>query len=103
MAIIPLEQKVTITTSQGLDSWGQPILGTSTTYDCRIVEMKNLVNNNNGQEDVPSLKIFLDGIVKISFNDLISYTNSLNETITAKPTQVKYINDFGIQMTVVMI
>jgi hypothetical protein len=90
MALIPLRQAVTITKSTGsYDGWGQPLSGASITLKARVTETTAVVQTQTGEEAVASLRITLDKLADVSYDDVITYTNELDVTVERKPLRIE--------------
>jgi hypothetical protein len=89
MAFIPLKQTVTITKSGGLDGWGLPISGTSIALKARVTEETRVVTNQAGEEAVASLRVILDKLADISYDDTLTYTDENGVTVSRKPLRIE--------------
>lgn len=95
MALIPLNQKITITKNNGTDSWGKPIPGTPFIYDCRYEEGTQKVIDNNGNEVLSSATVYMEGLIDVNYADKISFTNELLTTINNYPLSIKILRSFS--------
>ncbi|OME86920.1 hypothetical protein BK120_08330 [Paenibacillus sp. FSL A5-0031] len=88
MPIIPMKQTITVTKAGKLDGWAAPTPGEEITYKARVTEETNVVTNKLGEEAVAKLRITLDKLADISYDDVITYTNELDVTVTKKPLSI---------------
>lgn len=89
MPIIPMKQTITVTKAGELDGWAAPTPGEEITYKARVTEETNVVTNDLGKEAVAKLRITLDKLADISYDDVITYTNELDVTVTKKPLSIE--------------
>ena len=97
MPIIPLKQKITVKRvktvndpiSDMYDGWGQPIPGDEITLDARVTEETKVVTNQAGEEAVTSLRIILDKLADVSYDDVITYTNETGVAVARKPVRIE--------------
>lgn len=89
MAIIPLKQTITVAKSAGLDGWGEPILGDELTFKARVTETTKVVTNSTGEEATATLRIVLDKLADISYDDAITYENELGVIVTREPLKIE--------------
>ncbi|SHE66284.1 hypothetical protein SAMN05444392_102277 [Seinonella peptonophila] len=96
MAMIPLRQKITIRRSNGeTDEWGNPIGITETEYACRADEGSFLVQDQNGNEIMTSLKVYLEGLIDVSYTDQIEFNNEAGIVINREPQKIQVLRDFS--------
>lgn len=88
MPLIPMKQTITVTKAGGSDGWGGTAFGTPIAVKARVTEETNVVTNQAGEEAVASLRILLDKLADISYDDVITYTNELDVTVERKPLKV---------------
>lgn len=88
MAIIPLKQTVEVTKAGVSDGWGNAVPGEVVTLKARVTEETNIVTNQAGEEAVTGLRIILDKLADISYDDVITYTNELDVTVARKPVKI---------------
>lgn len=88
MAIIPLKQTIVVTKADGSDGWGGTVPGEEITFKARVTESTKIVTNKAGEEAVASLHILLDKLADISYDDVITYTNELDVTVTRGPLKI---------------
>ncbi len=88
MPIIPMKQTVIVTKAGALDGWAEPTPGEEITYKARVTEETNVVTNELGKEAVAKLRITLDKLADISYDDVITYTNELDVTVKRKPLSI---------------
>lgn len=89
MAVIPLKQSVDITKAGVSDGWGNVIPGEVITLRARVTEETNIVTNQAGEEAVASIRIILDKLADVSYNDVITYTNELDVTVSRRPLKIE--------------
>jgi len=89
MAIIPLKQTVTVTKPGKDDGWGGNESGAILTYRARVSEETNVVTNQYGEEATTSLRIILDKLPDVSYDDAITYTNELGVTVARRPESIE--------------
>lgn len=89
MAIIPLKQTIEVTKAGASNGWGQPVVGEVLTLKARVVETTAIVTNQAGEEAVASLRITLDKLADVSYDDTITYTNELGVTVARKPLKIE--------------
>lgn len=94
--MIPLRQKVTIRRSNGeTDQWGDPIGITVTDYSCRADEGSFLITDQNGNEIMTSLKVYLEGLIDVKYTDQIAYDNEAGIEIDREPQKIQVLRDFS--------
>lgn len=89
MAIVPLKQNVTITKPGADDGWGGTTPGAVIPYKARVTEETNVVTNQYGEEATTSLRIILDKLPEISYDDVILYENELGVKVERKPVSIE--------------
>ncbi|RCX22955.1 hypothetical protein DFP94_101544 [Fontibacillus phaseoli] len=89
MALVPLKQNVTVTKPGADDGWGGTTPGAVITYKARVSEETNVVTNQYGEEATTSLRIILDKLPDVSYDDVITYTNELGVTVARKPVSIE--------------
>jgi hypothetical protein len=102
MALVPMKQLITIdhAASTELDIWGKPLIPPqTTTYKCRVDEGSYLTvdskQGSTGDRVVATAKVLLDKLVKIGYDDYVSYTNELGDTIKRKPLRIDVKRNFA--------
>lgn len=108
MPLIPLKQQVTIIKAApgGVDIYGNPIPGESIVYKCRVDETSERITNQNGQEALSTLQIWLDKYVPVDYTDYIQYTDEAGRTIKRQPIKIEPIralNSKKVYFTVVYV
>jgi len=94
MPVIPMRQTITVKSGGGTDEWGWPTEPTTVEHRCRIDEgtmsVKSKVGGltRDGEVIVADARILLDGLVAIKYEDEISFTNELGETMRRKPKEI---------------
>ncbi|CAH1194615.1 hypothetical protein PAECIP111892_01766 [Paenibacillus auburnensis] len=89
MALIPLNQTVTITPPGGFDpDYNTPIPGVPYALKCRFSEGVKLVRNQYGAEVVSVGTFYFDKLADISLNDSLTYTNELSAETTYTPIAI---------------
>lgn len=94
MAIIPMRQQITVTRGGGVDDWGNPTEPTVFTIKCRIDEGSRLSKTlgqgltRDGGVAIADARIFIDKLADIKYDDVISFTNELGETIERNPREI---------------
>lgn len=97
MALIPLNQEIKIYRSTGeLDRWGNPIQSEPFRLKCRVSEESKLMrvragdgSGTSGVEIVTyKIRILLDGIADIQYDDDIEYTDELGRVLRGKPKEI---------------
>ncbi|SFX48656.1 hypothetical protein SAMN04487866_10959 [Thermoactinomyces sp. DSM 45891] len=95
MAIIPLRQIIKVSRSSGkLDEWGNPIPIEPFSIRCRADEGSFVVEDTGGKVVVSSLKVLLDKLADIRYDDEIEYTNEIGITIKRAPKRVNVKRDY---------
>lgn len=89
MSLIPLKQTITVSKATVSDGWGGRVPGATLTLKARVSEETNVVTNQAGEEAVTSLRITLDKLADISYDDAITYTNELGVTVTRSPVKIE--------------
>lgn len=99
IGLIPLNNKVTIIRSSGLDAWGLPIKDSNsqTTYPARVDynSSNNPTNGARGTEEVITAKIILEGLVDIRYEDTIEFKDKLGNVAQYKPLKINVREDLG--------
>ncbi len=88
MAIIPMNQTVTVTKPGARDDWGNVMPGVNITLKCRAEETTETVTNQYGEEAVATVKLLIDKLADIRYDDTISYTNELGVKVERKPQRI---------------
>lgn len=89
-----MKQTITVTSGGGTDAWGYPVDPVTRTLKCRIDEGTMAVKtktgglSREGEVVVAEARIMLDKLVDIRYDDEISFTNELGETITRNPKEI---------------
>lgn len=89
MPFIPMKQTVLVTKAAELDGWAETVPGEVFTCKARVTEETKVVTNAAGEEAVTSLRILLDKLAAISYDDTITYTDELGVTVARKPLSIK--------------
>lgn len=95
MAMIPLYQKCKISKYNGKDSWGKVTYSNPVEYPCRFDEQTDVVTDANGKEFIPTVTIYLEGLIDVELTDLVQIENELGEVIKRNPARVKVLRDFS--------
>jgi hypothetical protein len=88
VAIVPLKQTITVTKAAELDGWAKPTPGEEVTLKARVTEETKIVTNAAGEEAVTSLRILLDKLAEVSYDDTITYTDEFGVTVARKPLSI---------------
>jgi hypothetical protein len=96
MALIPLNQTVLlhkrIDGNGGLDEWGNPIVSDPISMEARVDEGSFTTTDEEsfvtGKVIVAQVRVFLEGLADISYDDEVEFTNELNHTIKRKPKRI---------------
>jgi hypothetical protein len=94
-SLIPLKDEVVIAKVTGLDDYGQPIFGVSTTYKCRIDEGTKLTRNQQGSEVISAAQILLSGGVAVGYNDVLIFVDAGGEQRAANPIRISTVKDIS--------
>lgn len=100
MSIIPLKQEIVVVKSFGLDEWGRKITSPNSriTMKARVQEndkvkqssgSANHVHQVIAQGDKDSVKIYVHGVVDISTEDKIEYTDELGRLHVYEPERIE--------------
>lgn len=89
MAIIPLKQTVIVTKPGTSDGWGGAVPGAKVMYKARVTDETKIVKNRLGEEAVSSMTIIFDKLPDIRYDDVITYTNELGDTIERTPLAIE--------------
>lgn len=111
MALIPLNQYVTLYKQSGneLDEWGNPIPADPVVLDARVDEGTFVTNDKEsyvtGKVVVAQVRVLLDGLADISYDDELEFVNELGQSIRRKPLKITIKRDFfgNPNMTEVML
>ncbi|KMJ58080.1 hypothetical protein AB685_14835 [Bacillus sp. LL01] len=101
MPIVPMKQTITVQRGGGLDEWGNPIPGELITMNCRVDEGTRLSASRsggldrNGETAVSFVRILLDKLADIRYDDILTFTNELGEEITGKPKEINVRRNVG--------
>ncbi|MEI5921042.1 hypothetical protein WBU96_28320 [Bacillus albus] len=100
MAIVPLKQIVTRRRAIGdLDIWGKPAEIETVELKCRAVEGSHTTTDRNSQVQgatiVVELKLLLDKIADIGYEDEIEYINESGTVYKGSPKNIKIQRDFS--------
>ncbi|MGM0846894.1 MAG: hypothetical protein ACQEUT_18200 [Bacillota bacterium] len=97
MAFFPMKQVITVKKSTAVsDGWGKKLVEEiEIPMKCRADEVAETIENMEGKETVVSLKVFLDKLPDIGYEDTITYTNELGVTTSKKPEKIQPARDFG--------
>ena len=99
MAIVPLKQTVTRRRAVGdLDMWGKPEGIEETELKCRAVEGSHTTTDRNSQMHgatiVVDLKLLLDKLADIGYEDEIEYVNEAGTIYKGNPKNITIQRDF---------
>ncbi|MFT4413192.1 hypothetical protein ACLM5H_04950 [Fredinandcohnia humi] len=94
MALVPMKQTIEVVKST-TDDWGRTIPSVPVSYKCRVEEKLNVVKNEAGEEATTTLKILLDKLVDIDYDDTVIFVNELGIKTSRKPAKINVIRDFG--------
>jgi len=83
-----MKQEITVTKASELDGWAAPTPGEEITYKARVTEETKIVTNSAGEEAVTSLRILLDKLADISYDDTITYTDEFGVTVARRPLSI---------------
>lgn len=89
MAIIALNQQVIVTKPGTSDGWGGTVPGVSITHKVRVSERTEIVKNQVGEEAVSSMTIIFNKLPDVRYDDVITYTNELGDTIERSPLAIE--------------
>ncbi|SCV23882.1 Uncharacterized protein BCRIVMBC845_06479 [Bacillus cereus] len=100
MAIVPMKQIVTRYRQVGdLDIWGKPEKVEETTLKCRAVEGSHTTTDRNSQVQgatiVVDLKLMLDKLADITYDDKIEYINESGTAYKGSPKNITIQRDFS--------
>lgn len=101
MPIVPMKQTITVQRGGGLDEWGNPIPGELNTLKCRVDEGSRLSVSRSGglsrdgETEVSVVRIILDKLADIRYDDTLTYTNELGEAMTGKPKEINVKRNVG--------
>jgi hypothetical protein len=90
-----LKDEVVIAKVTGLDDYGQPIFGQSTTYKCRIDEGTKLTRNQQGSEVISAAQILLSGGVAVGYNNVFIFVDAGGEQRAANPIRISTVKDIS--------
>lgn len=93
MAIIPLNNEITVTRGGDIDDWGNPTASVIFSLKCRVDEGSKVTVSKSGgmntsETVVASAKIIFDKLEDIQYTDEIAFTNELGQTIKRKPISI---------------
>lgn len=93
MAMIPMKQEITVKRGGELDEWGKPLPDKEFNLNCRVDEGTFLVeyrasSNVSSREVVAKARILLDRLVDIRYDDVIIYTNELEQEVKQSPKKI---------------
>lgn len=93
MAVVPMRQEIKVKRGGGLDDWGNPLPGDEFFLKCRVDEGTFLVEyrasgNVSSREVVAKARILLDKLEDIRYDDVIIYTNELDQDIKQTPKKI---------------
>lgn len=88
MPIVPMKQTITVTKAGASDGWGNVADGEVLTLKARVVEETKVIPAPGGREAVASLRITLDKLADITYDDTITYTNENGVTVERKPLSI---------------
>lgn len=98
MSFIPLRQEVTIVKCSIDDGWGQKMESERIKVKARMTEMFRNSQASGGENSVYAVnaesvhdggKIYLEGLVDITINDKIEYTDELGRTEIFTPLKIE--------------
>ncbi|MEN2464911.1 hypothetical protein [Ornithinibacillus sp. JPR2-1] len=93
MPVVPMKQDIIIERGETINDYGKTIPDQIIEHKARVDEGTFLVeyrasSNVTSKEVVAKAKILLDKLQDVRYEDTISYTNELNETIKGKPKKI---------------
>lgn len=91
MPIVPLKQKAFVRKyiADNNDGWATDNYAEPVEYTVRATERFQVVTNRLGVEATASVKLLFDKLPDINYNDIVSYTNELGDTIEREPISIK--------------
>lgn len=87
--------------SARLDEWGNPIPADPIAIKCRVDEGSRLSTSRSGgldrdgRTEVSTVRILIDKLADIQYNDVITFTNELGEEISGKPKEINVRRNVG--------
>lgn len=102
MPIIPMRQIIQVSrdSSSELNRWGNPKAPKKFELKCRIDEGSNVVSSRTpgvvkGEEVVATARILIDKLADVKYQDVLSFTNELGETVQRKPKEINVRRNIG--------
>lgn len=93
--MIPVNDKVTVTKSAGLDDWGDTIPGVITVIKARVNNSTVLTTDSNGQDVVGKGTIYFNNFVDIEYADTIEFTEANGSVVLEHPLNINFKKDLG--------
>lgn len=81
-------QSVIVTKAGASDGWGGTAPGAPVSHAAYVVEETNVVVNQFGEEATCQIRILINGIAAVSYDDKITYTNELGVTVDRVPVKI---------------
>lgn len=91
--MIPTPHKVTIVTGEEVDVWGDVVQTDSYEIDANIRSQIQVVTSIEGKEVVSNYTILFTGLVGITEQDEIRFTEPNGRDVTMQPISVKFMRD----------
>lgn len=88
MAIVPLKQTITVTKAGLSDGWGKPQAGEQISLPARVVNEVKVVKTPTGEEALTCLRILLDKLADVSYDDTITFEDEFGATIARRPLTI---------------
>lgn len=97
MAMIPLKQEIVIKRAlEESDGWGnKKVSEEEIAWKCRVDDIAETIENVEGKETVVSLKIILDKLADIGYEDTINYVDELGVLTSKKPEKIQPLRGFN--------
>jgi len=93
--MIPVNDKVTITRSAGLDGWGDTIPGVVDIIKARVNNSTVLTTDSNGVEVIGKGTIYFNGFVDIGYADNLEFTEANGNVVIEHPLNINFKKDLG--------
>jgi hypothetical protein len=95
MAMIPLNDTLTIKRATGFDDWGKPIGEVEIVVKCRIDYSTQIVKDKNGADVVSKANILIDAFVEVQYEDTLEWTDPNGHINSESAVSIGYIKDFS--------
>jgi len=103
MALIPLNQKVLVYKRSegdaGLDEWGNVIPNEPITLKARVDEGSFVTSDeessHTGKVVVAQVRVFLEGLADIGYDDEVEFVNELGRSVKKKPIRINVKRNFA--------